>query len=956
MDCISDNELVELLEGRLPAERRAHVLAELDRCDACRAVAAGWASASMRFADASPDAPRLDGAGAPAAVAGYRLDALIGAGAMGLVFRGHDPTLDRAVAVKLVRAGGDAADALAEARLLATVRHRHIVTVHAAGTAGGLAYLVMELVDGASLDRFVAEHGVPAWTTAVRWFAGVADGLAAIHAAGVVHRDVKPANLLVDGDELRLADFGLASASGGAPAGTLVYAAPEVVNGEPATPASDQYSFFASLFVALAGRRPYDGVTAGELRAAWRRPLDDSGVPARLRAVVARGLATEPPRRWPDLAAAARALRAAVRPRRWPIAVAIGTGALAVALAVVAVARSSAESACDVPATGWTDAARAWPAPLRDAVGAHATRWTAAYTRACSGPLAAAQRACLGAQRTRVDAVLAAVGAAPTPTAVAEGQAAVGALPPAERCLAHPDVAAAPPPATQRAEALFLLGRSREALAAMPDAASDDGAAALLRGRIHKDLQDRPAAEAALRRAVELASRDDRSGILADAQTDLALVVGFMNDDHAAGLAYVDAAVTTAERLADPRRVALARVVGALVTQARGDTDRAVAQLADAITALAAAGATPLELATAELRIGWVLVEARRGKEARAHLERALALRADVLGADHPSVAMAEIEIARADAKDGDYASAIRHYRAIIERCTAAFGETHPTVVGAWSSLGAAQLRSGDYAGAEASFGTSLAINRAVYGDRHTDVARAHVNLATTAYYQGKWDDALVAYRAAEAISRSILGGQHPEIATIRTGIALALQAAGRLDEASESITGAIEIYRAQPGHDAALADALQSRGLVEAARDDLSAARASLEESVAIQEHLHGKEHVELAYALSSLAEVYLAQREVEAAQRTGERALALRTAHGVAPQLVAETEIVLAYIADARGRRARARELVMAAKEHLGPGDGRPDLREVIDAWLRDHGGGGDGGGGGGGGAGGR
>ena len=216
MDCISDNDLAELLEDRLPAPRRTAVLAELARCTDCRELARQWALASI---DGGRGAPAVAAAGAQ--LGPYRLDALIGAGAMGLVFRGHDPTLARDVAVKVVRAG-DAAErarALAEGRLLATVRHPAVVGVHAAGTGDGVAYLAMELVDGDSLDRVLAAGPLP-WRQAARWFGGVALGLAAAHAAGVIHRDVKPANLLVDGATLRLADFGLASTDGGAPAGT----------------------------------------------------------------------------------------------------------------------------------------------------------------------------------------------------------------------------------------------------------------------------------------------------------------------------------------------------------------------------------------------------------------------------------------------------------------------------------------------------------------------------------------------------------------------------------------------------------------------------------------------------------------------------------------------------------------------------------------------------------------
>src|SRR6185503_7732436 len=105
----------------------------------------------------------------------------------------------------------------------------------------------------------------------------------------------------------------------------------------------------------------------------------------------------------------------------------------------------------------------------------------------------------------------------------------------------------------------------------------------------------------------------------------------------------------------------------------------------------------------------------------------------------------------------------------------------------------------------------------------------------------------------------------------------------------------------------------------------------------LAILRKLYGDDHVELASVMSSLAELYLAMKRLDDAERIGERARALRAAHGVAPQLIAENELVLAYIAAARGRRADARALAIAARDHLG--DGRADLRETIEAWLRAH-----------------
>jgi eukaryotic-like serine/threonine-protein kinase len=927
VDCITDNELVELLEDRLPSARRAGVLAELERCAECRALAQQWAAASDRAGE-----PPLD---APPAVGGYRLGDVIGAGAMGLVFRAHDDTLDRDVAIKIVRADDDAARAraLAEGRMLATVRHPNVITVHAAGTGDGIAYLAMELATGTSLDHVLA-GGPLAPAVAVRQFRGVAAGLQAAHDAGVIHRDIKPGNLISDRDQLRIADFGLASTRGGAPAGTLAYLAPEVGDGAEATPASDQFAFCVTLYEALAGRRPFAALDLAGLRAAWRAGVTSwRGVPARVRGVLARGLAVDPAARWPSMAAIEHALERAQRPRRWPLAAAF---AIVLAAGFGWLALRDSRAPCDIPDPRWL-ARTDGPTPPRFQALAfgYQVRWRAAYADSCTGALAPQQRACLEAARARVDAMFDALD-----RRFGDGVQALATAPAPERCITAPEATAVPsdPARWRRAQALADLGRYRDARSALPpgDPSADPAELAFLRGTIARELADLPAAEAALRRAVEQASRRDAAGVLADAQTDLAVVVGFLQDRHDAGAAYADAAVATAERSGDARRLAIAHCVQGLLLHAHGDPRAASALLAAAAAELVRIGAPVLDVATAEMRLGWALRESQRPAEARPHVERAAALRRATLGPDHPLTAAAEIEVAMTEAAGGAYQQAIAHERAVIERVTRAYGPDHPGLIGALQALGTVQQQTGDYAGAEVSAKRVLALRRA-QGDATVDVGRAYTNLASVYYYQGKYPEAIDAYRAAEATERSLLGGRHPEVALIRSGLALVLQATDRLPEAAAAIADAVAIYRELPGHDRELADALMTQGTIELAAKHLAPARALLEEAEAIQRRLLGPDHVDLAYVLAALGELYLAMDRLADAQRVLERSRALRTQHGVAPQLVAENDFVLAMVAWKQGRQAAAREHARSALALLG--GARPELHEQIAAWLRVH-----------------
>src|SRR3954449_6677562 len=189
---------------------------------------------------------------------------------MGDVWRATDSVLGRVVAVKVMRASAAEDPTFAnrfrdEARHSAGMSHQNIATVYDYGEDDGTAYLVMELVDGAPLSQLIARG--PMNPEEVRRIIGQAAlALAAAHAAGVVHRDVKPANILVTPDgRVKLTDFGIARASDGLGLtgtgqvmGTPQYLSPEQARGSTATPASDVYALGVVAFECLAGHRPFD--------------------------------------------------------------------------------------------------------------------------------------------------------------------------------------------------------------------------------------------------------------------------------------------------------------------------------------------------------------------------------------------------------------------------------------------------------------------------------------------------------------------------------------------------------------------------------------------------------------------------------------------------------------------------------------------------------------------------
>jgi cysteine-rich repeat protein len=308
-ECLTDEVVFRFVQGKLSEQELAATDEHLSRCEGCRSVVA----AATQFFGAR--------------VERYRLRESLGAGAAGVVYRAFDPHLDRWVALKLVSAGeapreGSAGwdTLLREARAMARLSHPNVVAVFDAGLHEDQAFVVMELVEGATLGTWCRQSR--SWEEVLDAFVAAGRGLAAAHLAGLVHRDFKPENVLVGEDgRVRVTDFGLArpqhrmAASAPALTGTPAYMAPEQFLGKPTDARTDQFSFCVALFAALYGVPPFrpreatgDPVQAlagpvleGALQPPPERPR--SVVPPALYQVLRRGLSVEPEGRHPSMEA-----------------------------------------------------------------------------------------------------------------------------------------------------------------------------------------------------------------------------------------------------------------------------------------------------------------------------------------------------------------------------------------------------------------------------------------------------------------------------------------------------------------------------------------------------------------------------------------------------------------------------------------------------------------------------
>ena len=276
----------------------------------------------------------------------YEVKGVIGRGGMGVVLKAFDPALSRNVAIKVLSAplatcGASRRRFLREARAAAAVVHEHVVGVFAVVESVGLPFLVMEYVPGRTLQDRLDRFGPLSLPEVLRVGTQTASGLAAAHAQGLVHRDVKPANILLENgvERVRLTDFGLARAAAdaaltrsGVVAGTPHYMAPEQASGEPVDHRADLFSLGSTLYAMCAGHPPF---RAESPLAVLRRVCDDQprplrelnpDVPTWLEAIIARLMAKDPARRFQSATEVAQVLGACLAHVQQPLSVPLPDG------------------------------------------------------------------------------------------------------------------------------------------------------------------------------------------------------------------------------------------------------------------------------------------------------------------------------------------------------------------------------------------------------------------------------------------------------------------------------------------------------------------------------------------------------------------------------------------------------------------------------------------------------
>jgi tetratricopeptide (TPR) repeat protein/predicted Ser/Thr protein kinase len=934
-ECPNADTLDSFVSGRLEPAAAALVRAHLATCSRCYETLLEAGHTLPAEASESAATARY----ARGAIVGrYVVMDWLGAGGMGVIYAAYDPELHRKVALKLLRTPNSSsfeARLRREAQAIASLSHPNVISVYDVGKHDEHLFIAMELIEGHTLRAWVKTER-PRWRQILGAYRQAGQALAAAHALGIVHRDFKPDNALIDSSgRVRVVDFGLARSSldvregstaeppppslaeqtvtrSGSVLGTPGYMAPEQHLGEPAGAAADQFSFCVSLCEALWQERPFAGDTFDELKESvlanrLREPSQKALAPLWIYRVLSRGLRASPDERYHSMAALLAALDRdpARNRRRWlGIAGAIGLAGMAVGLARVhstsEVCRAAARPMADV----WNEERRS---ALRDAFAAtgkqfageafalaasgldqYTRAWGAMRTDACeatrrrgdqSEEVMELRMECLDRRREEVRALVDVLAHADAQV-MGRAKEAVDKLSGLDECRnAEALRQVIRPPASHEAHTRVAALRARIA-----EASARYKAARYAEGRqiAERAVNDARALEYApvLAEALEVRGQLEwRLGDLkrsADTLVAAAAAAETGRDDHERALAFIDLVFVVGirqERYADATGYGL--LARAALARAGGDRE--------------------LEIRVEAYEAGILTYQARYD-EALARFERLIPRAERVFGHDAGDLGILLNNQAEAFRKKGDYARAISSYQQALAAFAKAYGENHPQVAVVWSNLACVFGQEGDYRTAIADFEKALSIYEVVLGPSHPTTANTLSDMATILAEMGpeQLEKSRSMLERALATKIESLGSEHPNVAHTESSLGDVLLKLRRYEEALRHA-----------------------------------------ERALAIREGSQGSEHPLVAQSLVLIARIRLERHESSEALKLAERALAILERHPADPSLLAIGRFTLARaLWDDRRDRPRARLLGTLAREHAGAED-----RSAIDAWIATH-----------------
>ena len=832
----------------------------------------------------------------------------LGTGGMGVVYKAYDPRLGREVALKCVKTGKGSVAASSrlfrEAQAMARLTHPNVLPVYDVDRIDGDVVMSMEFVPGKTLHEWFATK--PKWQRVLEVMMDAGRGLQAAHAAELVHRDFKPANVLVGADgRVRVMDFGLArvdlSASSeagevseasdpddalaspltraGTVMGTPPYMAPEQHEGEHAGSRSDQYSFCLTLYEGLWGRRPFEGSDPRFLQTQRLKgpppPPKKSPVPAHLFAVVRRGLEVDPAARYPSMAALLHELAPPSSKRALWVS---GSLVLAIGAAATVVVASGGEEPCE---SAGATVASTWDEPQREALHASLTAERKAYGESTwervetalddyAGELRGAyQDACLATHRGEQSAALldarthcleqrrrelaAMLEVFVDDASVADKAIdAVSDLPPTDVC-ADPDYTRGPTAAPTDPELREAVQTVRGSLASVRGL-----------GRAGRYGDALSAAEVAFAEA-------EKAGHLpavveARAELGLAAVKADKLDVAERELqeAYYAAGTIEHDDVGVDTSLALARLIGhefnradegavwmrhaRMLVEKRPDDVRSRSRVL-------------IAQATLDVSQGRYADGADGYREARKLLT-------DTFGETHPEAASLLRSVAIAESALGHFDSARILSEQAVEQIRVAYGPEHPFVPDAMRRLASILVDQGDLSGGLSWAQRALEIEIRVMGPRSRNAASTKNLIGTIHSRRGDVQQSADYFQTAFDINRELLGDSHHDTIGIRINLAGSLLGLGRLEEAEAQARAGFEGLTAKLGPDhPSIAKACNALALVLEATGELDEALALHKQMHGIMVKAHGEEHINIAGALFNIGRVLVMLHRYEEA-----------------------------------------------------------------------------------------
>jgi eukaryotic-like serine/threonine-protein kinase len=1013
MRCLSDTTVAEFAEGLLETEAASDVEQHISACAPCRSLVSELARQRSRSgelgAEVGPtDEDPSDGLGgidwrggadedesaglSRGAVLGrYVILEALGAGGMGVVLAAYDPELDRKIALKilrreiLARAAGARLRLMREAQAMARVSHPNVLTVHDVGAIGDGLFIAMEYVDGATFAGWMAQ-AKRSWREVLALLEQAGRGLAAAHAAGLVHRDFKPENVLVARDgRVRVADFGLARAldleaapllegeeteaqrehkeepaasltRSGAILGTPAYMAPEQFEGTAVDARADQFSFCVALFEALHGKRPFsintrEAVKAETIAGRLRRPGEASGLPAHVRAAMERGLRAAPEDRFASmdalLAALAPSGQHGLRNRVLGVLAAVVLGVATVgAVRPRAPVTPPCSGAQERFAGAWGEEsarslrerflatklpyAQASFQAIQQALDTYGQGWSKMHTETCEATRVRGEQSdeVLSLRMLCLDRRLADV------------RALVSVLDAAER---------------------DQIAKASESSRALGDLAVCADVEAL-RSPVRLPERRESAVEAAA--IGEQIARARALHAVGKYQEGLAVAAGAVARaealQHAPTEAEALAALAQLQRESDDPRGAEASLRRAFSAAQAGHHDRAAALAAIELVDVVGARLHRVDEGLQWAWLGDALL--RRGKEDEAlvaqlqenrgdiylaktdyahageHFERALASWQRAVGPQHFFVAAQLYNLGQVAIGQGDMVKALELNQRVCEILRLVLGPDHPKFAVALTALAGAHSNLGQFTEALPLFEKALAIEVPALGPEHLQVGRTHLTMGHALQALHETPRALASYHAALAIferdpARLALTAEALQ------GIANAQIDGGLFQEALATDTRALAAFEQAFGPEQDQVGAVRlSLGEIELELGKLKEADEDLHRAVAVWEKVNGPDDFQIGIALTDLGK--LEQRQGRAAQavKTLERAVQFLEKYDGNPAFaaVARFELALVLWPDPRSRD-RAKSLATQAEQALA-GLGVAEAKELarVRAWL--------------------